>query len=715
MKQKLLVILLFISAFTSAQIVNIPDVNFKSRLLRSSATSHSAKDINGNYFAIDANADGEIQETEALAVYWLNINTGSISNLQGISSFLNLTYLSCYGNNLTTLNVSGLSNLVTLNVYDNSLTSLVLNGCSSLTNLNCYENNLTTIDLTGLGRLRYLACRNNRLTAIDLTPVNLIGFNGSDNLFTTMDFSTQTNLVGFSLYDNINLTTVNLKNGRVQYFNSEEFGGCTNLTSICLDADEYDVVYNSIIIINSWYPNWNIENIEFSTTCGETGDHDNMITGIARFDFDGNGCDYADPIRPFVKVNSVHEGNTSSIWTTDTGYYSFIAQTGNYAISPELTDAPYFTTSESPVITFNELDGTIVTRDFCITADGIHPDLEVTASANNGITAGSNQRYYLTYKNKGNQILSGNIMLEYNGDALTLTNVSPNYTTNVPGLLTCNFTNLQPFETRTIAVTLRVNTPTSPFPVNIGDVLSFSVTGNNNQQDETPENNRVDFYQTVRYSQDPNNIVCLEGETVSVDKIGEYLHYTINFENIGTAAAGFVVITNELDDTKYNLQSLQILNSSNTMVATLTGNVLTFRFANIYLAPFALGYVTYKIKTLETLTANDVVTNQASIVFDENEPLITNEAITAFAVLGRDDFGADTLNIYPNPTTGLLKIQSKLTVNKTELYDVQGRLLQTNVVNGTDGVVDISSKPKGIYLLKVISDRGTVTKKVIKN
>jgi len=715
MKQQLLFILLFIATCATAQTVNIPDVNFKNRLVRSTSAAFTAKDSSGNNIAVDSNADGEIQETEAQAVYSLNVTSSAMSNLQGIRSFTNLRVLSCGGNNVTTLDLAGLNNLVTLNAYDNLLTTLTLTGCSSLTELNCYENNLTTIDLTGLSGLRRLHCRNNRLTSIDLSPVNLINFYASDNLFTTVDFSAQTNLRLFNLFGNTRLTSVNVKNGTVQYFNGEELGGCPNFTSICLDADEYDVAYNSIIIANSWHSGWNINTVSFSTTCGEPGEYDNLITGTVRFDSNNNGCDTHGLLPSFTKVNAVHNGSTSSIWTTNTGYYSFLAQMGDYTISPDLTGMPYFTSSASTPISFNALDGTIVTQDFCISADGVHPDLEVTAGAFNGITAGSSQRYWLTYKNKGNQVLTGNITFAYNNNALTVTGIYPGYTTNAPGLLTCNFTNLQPFEMRTVMVTMQVNTPTSPYPVNIGDVLNFTLTGNSTQTDETPEDNQIDFHQTVQYSQDPNNIVCLEGDTVSVNKIGEYLHYTINFENIGTAAAGFVVVTNEIDTTKYNVQSLQVLNSSHRVTATLTGTTLKFRFTNINLAPNARGSVSFKIKTLETLTAGDAVMSRASIVFDENEAIVTNEAISTFAVLGKEDFTNNTIKVYPNPTSGSVSIIANSLINVLELYDVQGRLLQSAKVNSTSAALDITNKPQGMYILKVISDNGIATEKILKN
>ncbi len=92
MKKKLSLLFLLIAVVASAQIVNIPDANFKAKLLSSSPSNTVAKDLSGNYFAIDANADGEIQQTEADAVGELQVvESDSVicanTNIQGISSF----------------------------------------------------------------------------------------------------------------------------------------------------------------------------------------------------------------------------------------------------------------------------------------------------------------------------------------------------------------------------------------------------------------------------------------------------------------------------------------------------------------------------------------------------------------------------------------------------------------------------------------------------
>ena len=131
-KLYILLVIAFIGFVGKAQIVNIPDANFKTRLLQADVTNQIARDVNFHFIKIDINGDGEIQSTEAEEVYSINVSYAFINDLTGINSFINLNYLDCSHNELTALNVSGLTNLI----------SLV-----------CLLNQLPTIDLTGLKNL----------------------------------------------------------------------------------------------------------------------------------------------------------------------------------------------------------------------------------------------------------------------------------------------------------------------------------------------------------------------------------------------------------------------------------------------------------------------------------------------------------------------------------------------------------------------------------
>jgi hypothetical protein len=217
---------------TPSDVVYIPDPNFKAWLLSADVSNNIALGAALENVKIDVNSDGEIQYSEALLAYYLDVHQANIGSLQGIESFTNLKRLDCFSNSLTTLNVSalsnleilfcqynqlaalnitGLTNLVMLSCYNNQLTSLDVTLNSNLQNLQCGENQLTslnvsglpalntlycelnhlaTLDLTGLPSLKYLSCRSNLLTSLDFSElINLLELNCNSNELTAIDVS----------------------------------------------------------------------------------------------------------------------------------------------------------------------------------------------------------------------------------------------------------------------------------------------------------------------------------------------------------------------------------------------------------------------------------------------------------------------------------------------------------------------------------------------
>jgi len=112
MKKTLLLTALICFSFTQAQIVNIPDDEFKNKLLNANLYNYIATDGNSNSIIIDINNDGEIQVSEALNVYGLDLNSpynsDDIYNLTGIGAFINLRILACVGNQISYINVGSM-------------------------------------------------------------------------------------------------------------------------------------------------------------------------------------------------------------------------------------------------------------------------------------------------------------------------------------------------------------------------------------------------------------------------------------------------------------------------------------------------------------------------------------------------------------------------------------------------------------------------------
>lgn len=114
---------------------------------------------------------------------------GNLTSLRGIELFTELTELSCWGNALTTLDLSGNTKLRKLLCYNNALTHIDIRSCPELIVLTCHSNRLAeldvthnpklkdaivcanglqTLDISANGDLRTLFCENNLLTGLDM-------------------------------------------------------------------------------------------------------------------------------------------------------------------------------------------------------------------------------------------------------------------------------------------------------------------------------------------------------------------------------------------------------------------------------------------------------------------------------------------------------------------------------------------------------------------
>ena len=78
---------------------------------------------------------------------------------------------------------------------------------------------------------------------------------------------------------------------------------------------------------------------------------------------------------------------------------------------------------------------------------------------------------------------------------------------------------------------------------------------------------------------------------------------------------------------------------------------------------------------------------------------------------------SEVINIYPQPAIDNLNIDIKLSnnyVSRLDLYDIQGKLLLSTVVdqNSNNINLDVSGLNSGIYFVKLQSKNNLYTKKV---
>jgi len=687
------------------------------------------------------------------------VNLNFAVGTQGTFDFRTLTHLQVfehYGANasFSSLNFSGMTQLRQV-VIENSNAAMNFSGCTALESLkvnNAANHQVDVTTLTGLKEFTFTLGSNliglshcTLLTKlcidasdIDLdvstfnaTLVNLtllqnieLDWFTSQNIdlshqplltnlkikgcnFKFLDVSHCGALTVLDLQNNDQLKYVNCKNGVNQVFGTNgapNWSGLTSLVTLCCDVSETSTFH-------AMFPT-----LPINAFCSaDPGGNFNTLAGTVRYDFNANGCDATDSVYTYTRMKLTGGGATATFYSNSEGAYSAYTQQGNFVMAPEFDNPTWFTASPaSASVNFTSTNNTN-TQDFCVTANGTHQDAEVVILPNDQANPGYDTAYYVLVRNVGNQPFTGTVTLNYQEPVLDFVSAYPAATAINSGQLTWAVTNLMPFSTQYISVVLNLNSPVEIPALNNGDALFYSATvAATAGSDETPDNNSFAYTQIVTGSFDPNAIVCLEGTQQPLSKIGDYLHYMVHFQNVGTAAARNIAVANTINTAQFAVNSIKLLETSHNGEFRLVNNRVEFYFKDINLAPQAEGYALFKIKSLSTLTSGSSVAQSANIYFDFNVPVATNVATTTFTVLDTPSQQTQNIRLTPNPTTGLLQIGNVQALQAVRVHDIQGRLLFENQKAQNTNTIDLSAQDAGLYLVELTTDSGTQVFKIEK-
>lgn len=643
----------------------------------------------------------------------LYINNNKLTSID-ISTLPNLLDFKIDHNELTSLDLSNHTLLQEVNCESNNIANLNLQNTPALQTLNCQWNMLLSVNLQSSPQLQMLSLGYNDLTTIDVSPLqNLTSLGVRDNQLQSLDVTQNPLLTSLACNGNYGLEYLFVKNGALKA-NYCNFNDTDYLKYICCDASQIDDFIYYAGYYGGYFP------VEVNSYCSFTpGGSFYTIQGNTKYDSNNNGCDTNDLNKALQQFTITNATVSGSIIANNSGNHSIAVGAGTHIITPVLENPAYFNSTPATFTATFPTQTSPLTQNFCLTANGTHNDLEVLITPVTAAAPGFDTKYKIVYKNKGTTTQSGALIYNFNDDLMNYlsSTLAPN--SQSTGILSWNFTNLLPFETKEITVTFKLNTPTQTPPLNGGDVLHYTAQINGTT-DETPIDNIFTLNQTVVNSFDPNDKTCLEGASITQAKVGDYIHYLIRFENTGTANAQNIVVKDEIDGTKFDLASLVPLNASHNFVTRVTNpNIVEFIFENIQL-PFNDadndGYVSFKIKTKSNLVIGDSFTNTAKIYFDYNAPIITNSYTTTVQnTLGITEINNDktAFSIYPNPVHDLLFVKSKEKIIKAEIYDSAGRIL--NSVSVSTNSINTSELVKGAYMIKLFTKDQVTVQKFIKN
>ncbi|MGV9003364.1 DUF7619 domain-containing protein [Flavobacterium sp.] len=459
-------------------------------------------------------------------------------------------------------------------------------------------------------------------------------------------------------------------------------------------------------------PGW-VANI----TCGSV---DRVILQ-AFMDTNNNGIKDTGELN-FNHGSFVYDTNNSGTTTegySPEGYYILSDDTGvnSYDIGYQIQSeyAAYFSagTTTFTNITIPASSGT-QNLYFPITVTQTYTDVAVTIVPINAPRAGvTNYKNEVRVSNLGSETIATTTLTFTKDSNLTVVSISDSGATNTPTGFTRIFTNLLPNESRSVIVNMSV--PTIP-TVTIGQVLSNMASVTPPTNDLLANNNSTAMSQPIVAAYDPNDKMESHGGKIQYDSFtqDDYLFYTIRFENTGNSNAIDVKVTDLLDNS-IDETSVRMISASHDYVLTRVGSNLVWDFKDILLSvsipntQLGKGFITFKVKLKPGFAIGDMIPNKASIFFDTNPAIETNEFTTEFVqTLGTSTFIDSNLAVYPNPATSYVQIaltNSEEQISSVQLFDMLGKkIIEQNNVVGNQTSLNTSTLQKGMYLIEIKSN-----------
>jgi len=698
-----------------------------------------------------------------LGITWLYINNLNIYDITGIEYFTNLEQLECSTNNLTSL--SNLpSSLTNLNFNYNNLSSLPILP-ESLTVLQCLSNSLT--EITELPPfLEYLNCSVNNITTLPELPETLTGLN-----CTNMDLSELPELPPMLdlLYCSSNdlnmlpqlpstLTKLRCSSNNLtvlpQLPPALTLLTCNNNQLTCIPTLPMSLTnsssFNFALYSNLFtcLPNYvpamsgasNSQWLSFPL-CNPADVVNNpydcsSLTGITGTAFNDNNsnCEVDQTeigvINAAINLLNEFGGLITTTFTFGNANYNFVTESGNYTVQLVTENMPFQASCVNPgteqnvVLTIPSpsalnvdfglecLPGYDVGVQSVVTTGWVFPGQEHIVN----IVAGDMSSWYGLQCVQG---VGGTLTVYVDGPVSYVGPAVGSFTPSASGDLQFTY-DIADFSLVNFQEDfgLRFQTDTT---AQAGELICVDIIVNPIDDDLNPANNTFNYCYEVVNSYDPN-IKQVWPQNVEPGFDG-YFNYTIYFQNTGTAPAFNIRLADTLD-TNLDLSTFQVTNYSHPVLTYLHGNVLTFRFNNIMLPDSttdlegSIGFVQYRIKPIAGLPVGTVIENTAHIFFDFNDAIVTNTTVneymipTSLAGLAKQN----NLMLFPNPASGLFTIEwnNQNTQSTIEVFNMNGvRVLQKQSYQNRE-VMDLSTYPAGVYMVRVSNSQSVMQTKLIK-
>jgi len=394
------------------------------------------------------------------------------------------------------------------------------------------------------------------------------------------------------------------------------------------------------------------------------------------------------------------------------GNYRFYVDPGTYQVSAIPNENWELTTDENINVFFNNSPLPAINFGFIPTAEiaSIVPDIFSAPTR-----CSFEVPFWLKIQNSGTTNESGYIEFQI-PDSVDIISIQPTPDDIIDNIFYWNFADLSIAANLNFYMTLKM-----PSADNIGDTLNFVATTNLiDINQDTTQNTIYNYNPVLNCAYDPNDKAVIPAG-IGNDQLTLFdteLEYRIRFQNTGTDTAFTVRIEDDLD-AQLDWNTFRPVSASHPYEVDMdveSGRV-TFLFRNILLPdsttnePLSHGFVKYKISPLSNLPEGTPITNEASIFFDFNAPIITNRTLNRLVsdlTNTKETSFSTELIVLPNPfhNSTIFRIK-KIPRNRGTLnvYDTNGVLVFSQlVISNADVTFRKEGLASGIYFYEVVSD-----------
>ena len=478
----------------------------------------------------------------------------------------------------------------------------------SLIILDCSFNNLTTLP-TLPNRLSHITCKNNKLISLPKLSNKLYSIDCENNKL-------------------IQLPT--LPNSLINLYCSKNYDlECLprlplNMQSLDISNTKINCLPNIPAPAGGLYLSpYNFPKV----SCSPTNNINNCasfpnIVGTVYVDVNSNNT--KDPNEPFRANVPVRLKANNKTVTNINGAYSLMADSiGGQTLT--ITAPRFYTAVPSTInFNFNKYDTLVNVPPIALQKTIGKDSLAIKITPINwAARPGFAYPFFVQYENVGSNTVNANINVSFNSNALNYDSSSTtvNATTGNIQLLKNSFT---PGSQGGFISYFKVKPSASLLGTNLKTWATIA-GGAATAADTTTR--------IIGGSYDPNDKLSTPRLSTTQVAEGEFINYTVRFQNTGTDTAFAVVIADTLSSL-LQTNTFEMLGSSHTCKTIIQDNKIYFEFRNILLPDSTTnligsnGFVNFRIKPVSSVVLNTVIPNKAAIYFDYNEPIITNTATT---------------------------------------------------------------------------------------